>query len=458
MKLKIALISARGAERFYADSIFEELEKILHREIIFLMEDMEWMPNLGLITLAGVIDPSHDLLYVDEEYLLKETMDRIVHEEDFDLVCLSVINTQYKRSYQMADIYRDRGIPVAMGGIHPTALPEEAGEHADFIFVGEAEDTFREFLDDFQKGNAKQVYRSKKLVDLTLLPPPRFDLLNQFNYIEKYNRFPIQATRGCPRKCDFCFLPHIYGAVHRHKTVQQVVNEIKTVKSMVEQPFISFTDENMFIDVEYSKELIRSLIPLNILWECYCDIAVAKDKELLDLLYQSHCALLLIGLETINPKNLEGHNPWKHSKIKDYRQAIDVIQSHGVGVSGLFIVGFDDDDISVFRQIRDFAYETNLVDTEVSALCPFPGTRFYDRMEREGRILTRDWEKFTWIHMNFQPKKMTPDEIMRGLFWLFKEMVRIDRLIYMKKYFRSVAGRLYGKEITREGKPTFLSS
>ena len=456
--MKIALISARGAERFYAGRLFDELEKLLHRELIFLMEDMEWMPNLGLLTLAGVIDPRHELVYIDEEYLSKETMDRFIYKEHFDLACLSVINAQYKRSYQLSEIFRSRGIPVVMGGIHPTALPEETLEHADYIFIGEAETTFPEFLEDFENGTPRRIYRAGPPVDLTKLPPPRFDLMKQFDYADKFNRFPIQATRGCPRKCDFCFLPKIYGPQHRHKTVDQVIKEVEAVKSMVEQPFISFTDENMFIDREFSKELIQRMAPMNVLWECYCDIAVAEDEELIGLLRESNCTLLLIGLETINPKNLKNHNPWKFSKIKKYRESICKIQSQGIGVAGLFIVGFDDDDASVFQSIRDFAFETGLVDVEVSALCPFPGTRLYERMEKAGRIINRNWEKYTWIHMNFQPMKMSAGEIVEGLFGLFKDFVRIERLIYQKKYFKSVARRLYGKKVSRSGKPTFLAT
>jgi radical SAM superfamily enzyme YgiQ (UPF0313 family) len=281
--------------------------------------------------------------------------------------------------------------------------------------------------------------------------------MNQFDYISKYNRFPIQATRGCPRTCDFCFIHKIYGPKHRHKTVEQVINEVKTIKSMVEQPFISFTDENMFIDRQYSKELVKALIPLNVLWECYCDISVAEDEELLELLFESHCVILLIGLETLNPKNLAEYNPWKHNRIKQYKESINKIQSHGVGVAGLFIVGFEDDEPDVFEHIRDFAIETKLVDIEVSALCPFPGTGLYDRMKAEGRILTEDWEKYTWIHMNFQPMRMTPTQILEGLFRLFKDLTGLERLIYQMKFFKSAAARVYGKNLLKEGKPAFLA-
>ncbi len=455
--MKIALITAKGAERFYADQTFDEIEKLLHHELIFLMEDMEWMPNLGLLTLAGVIDPSHQLVYIDEEYLSKETMDKLLYDESFDLVCISVINAQYKRSYEIADIYRKRGIPVAMGGIHPTALPEESLEHCDFLFIGEAEGTFQEFLKDFEMGKAKRIYKPTQAVDLTKVPPPRFDLMKQFDYYKKYNRFPIQGTRGCPRQCDFCFLPRMYGPKHRHKSVDQVIKEVEMVKEIVDEPFISFTDENMLLDLEYALELAYRMKEQKVLWECYCDISVAKHDELLKALYESHCVLLLIGFETLNPENFKDTNPWKYSQMRHYRESIEKIQSYGLGISGLFIVGFDNDTEEVFKHIEKFAIETGLIDVEVSALCPFPGTPFYRRMDKEGRILTKDWSKYTWIHMNFQPMKMKSEDVISGLFRLFKKMANPHRLLKQKKYFKGVARRLYRKKISKTGKPSFLS-
>lgn len=454
--MKIAMITARGAERFYADNIFYEVENTLHRELIFLMEDMEWMPNLGLLTLAGAIDPSHEITYIDEEYLSKETMQQLLYEEDFDLACLSVINAQYSRSYEIAGIFRQRGIPVAMGGIHPTALPKETMRHTDYLFLGEAEDTFRQFLHDFEKGAAKKIYRAEKPVDLKTLPPPKFDLMRRFDYYKKYNRFPIQGTRGCPRKCDFCFLHKVYHPKHRTKTVSQLMNEVETVKDIVGEPFISFTDENMFVNPNFSIEFAKGMMDKEVLWECYCDVSAAENDELLSLLYDAHCTLLLIGFETLNPENLKNTNPWKQKQVDNYRRAIEKIQSKGVGVSGLFIVGFDNDTPEVFGQIRDFAYETGLVDVEVSALCPFPGTGLYNRLEKEGRIFCRDWSKYTWIHMNFQPMRMSAEETIQGLFGLFKDLTRLDRLIMQKKYFKKCTRRLYGKQPDEKGKPTFL--
>ena len=456
--MKIALISPKGAERFFADNIFEDLESLLHRELIFLMEDMEWMPNLGLLTLAGVIGKDHQLTYVDEEYLSRETMKHILYEEDFDLVCLSVINAQSRRAYEISKIYRQRKIPVAMGGIHPTALPGECREHCDFLFIGEAEESFPRFLDDFALGQADPEYYSRGQVDLTQLPPPRFDLMTQFDYHKMYNRFPIQGTRGCPRKCDFCFLPTMYGPGYRHKSVDQVIREVETVKEIAGEPFISFTDENMLLDLDYALELARRMEGMEVLWECYCDVSIAEHPELLDQLYRSHCVLLLIGLESLDRENLAAENPWKAARVEGYRQAMEKIQSHGIGVSGLFIVGFEYDTPAVFEDIIEFARQTKLMDVEVSALCPFPGTSLYQRMEKQGRIFCRDWSRYTWIHVNHQPGKMSATQIIEGLFGLFVKLTSLDRLIMQKRYFRKSARRLYSKSSNTQGRPTFLSA
>ncbi len=455
--MKIALVSPRGAERFYAGSMFDDLEKLLHRELIFLMEDMEWMPNLGLLTLAGVIPPHHQLTYIDEEYLPADTLAHLLYREEFDMVCLSVINAQSRRAYQIADIFRGRGIPVAMGGIHPTALPDECRGHCDYLFIGEAEESFPRFLLDFDRGDPLPVYEGREQVDLSRLPPPRFDLLTQFDYHKKYNRFPIQGTRGCPRQCDFCFLPVMYGPGHRHKSVDQVIREVSMIKEIVGDPFISFTDENMLLNLDYAMELSRRMGEMGVLWECYCDISVAEQDELLECLRESNCVLLLIGLESLRRENLVRENPWKASRVDGYRQSVEKIQSKGMGVSGLFIVGFEHDTPDVFDEICDFARRTRLMDVEVSALCPFPGTELYRRMEQQGRIFCRDWSRYTWIHVNHQPMKMSAGEILEGLFGLFVKLTSLDRLIMQKKYFKKTARKLYDRSADTTGRPTFLT-
>ncbi|MCL5035499.1 MAG: B12-binding domain-containing radical SAM protein [Chloroflexi bacterium] len=441
--MKIALVSPLGAERFFEFGLFEDIESRLHRHLCFLMEEMEWMPNLGLLSIAACLPGDIEIEYIDEEYLSPEERAAFPDRADFDLVAMSLINAQASRGYELADLFRSRGIPVALGGIHPTACPEEALQHADYILLGEGEEIFPQFVNDFISGLPKNIYRSEKMVDLTVLPPPRFDLMKP--YIDKFNRYPVQATRGCPRRCDFCFIHELYGPIHRHKTVEQVINEIKIIKEMVDDPFISFADENMFINRKFGKELIRELIPLNIVWEGYCDISIARDPELLDLLRKSGCATMLIGLESLDAESLSSLNIWKGKQVENYRESVKTIQDHGIGVTGLFIVGFDGDDHSVFRRIKKFADETQLFDIEVSSLCPFPGTKFWDRMESEGRILTRNWDRFTWIHVNFRTSKMTPDEVLEGLLWLFREMTDIEVLKRRTGHFHEVFKRHFKK-------------
>ena len=434
--MKIALVSPLGAERFFEAGIFEEMDSILHREFCFLMEEMEWMPNLGLLAIASGLPEEIELEYIDEEYLSPEQREKFPDREDFDLVVFSLINAQASRAYLLSRGFRARGVPVAMGGIHPTALPDEVKEHCDYLLLGEGEEVFPRFVEDFSSGRALPVYRAETTVDLTLVKPPRFDLMKP--YLDCYNRFPVQATRGCPRNCDFCFLPKLYGSKFRHKTPAQVVREIEILKGMTDDPFISFADENLFVDLPYARELVKAITPLNVVWEGYCDISVARDKELLKLLAPSGCATLLIGLESLRSDNLKTLTPWKERQIMQYREAVAKIQSCGVGVTGLFIVGFDSDDLGSFREIRDFARSTGLFDLEVSSLCPFPGTGLWEEMEKQGRILTRNWDRYTWIHVNFKPRGLKPDEIIEGLLWLFKEMASRPVLEARRNHFRRV--------------------
>jgi len=445
--MKIALISPLGAERFFEAGIFEDIEELLHGEFCFLMEEMEWMPNLGLLTIAGALNPEIELEYLDEEYLSPEKREEFLHSTAYDLAVISLINAQASRAYYLSGILRERGIPVAMGAIPPPALPQEAAQHCDYLLLGEGEEIFSAFLEDFQAGKALPLYRSETPVDLKRVKPPRFDLMKP--YLECYNRFPVQATRGCPRKCDFCFLPNLYGSKFRHKTVEQVVGEIETLKTLVDDPFISFADENLFVDKKYARELVKAITPLNVVWEGYCDISAAEDEELLKLLAPSGCATLLIGFESLRSENLKSLTPWKARQIENYRRGVEKIQSHGVGVTGLFIVGFDRDDEDSFGEIRDFAKSVDLFDIEVSCLCPFPGTELWRQMETQGRILTRDWDRYTWIHVNFRPQGLTPEQLTEGLLRLFMEMAERPALEARSRHFR----RVFKEHFIRMGKP-----
>lgn len=413
-----AFINPRGAERNSQDLILQDVFPLLKDDIVLVGDDTEYVPHLGLLSIAALLNDEVEKVYIDEEYTPLDEIEEKLYGRGFDLVCLSAFNPQAKRAYEIADGYKETDAVVIMGGLHVSALPEEALRHVDAVFVGEAEDTFREFLNDYENGNIKRVYRSEKPVDLTRLSPPVFEIVPDF---AMYNKVPLFATRGCPHTCDFCIFPSVYHSKFRHKTVGQVENEIRMVKRLHPAPFISFSDENMLADREYGKELCRRIKTLDVPWECYCDVGIAEDEELLRLIAESGCRLAQIGFETVDPENLKDVDPWKYKKAPDYEKAIEKIQSAGIPVMGMFIAGFDGDDTGIFKRLKRFIMKNRLAEIDFAILTPMPGTPLFDRLKKEGRITSEDWDRYTWTHVNFQPKGMSAKELQAGPLRLFRD-------------------------------------
>jgi len=403
------------------------------------VEGYENFPDLGLLSIASLFGKGWEIKYIDEDYLARNNLPRSYLDEEFDLVCLTAMNHQAYQAYRIVDHFRSRGVYTVMGGMHASALPDEAGENVDTVIVGEGEIIFRDFIKDFMWVKPKKMYRAKGNADLKSFQPPDYEIVEN---IEWYNKYPIFATRGCPRNCDFCCLGEVYGHKYRKKNPSQVVNEIENLKMLVPSPFISFADENMMIDKKWSKELANALKPLNIKWEAYCDVSVAEDEELLQLLRESGCVELIIGFETIDPRNLEKTEPWKAEKIKTYSESIRKIESHEIGVLACFVVGFDYDDKDTFKRLRDFLYENPVFELDIAVLTPMPGTRLHARLKKEGRLFQEKWDNYTWYHVNFEPQNLTPDEIKDGIKWVFDEYEMMKQKGKKKELYEKIASRL----------------
>lgn len=438
--MRVALISPRGPERYHSDQLVYDVYRRLRKDLIFALDDLERMPHVGLLTLAGYLPEDWEVHYIDEDYLSPEAAEEELWGRDYDLVLLTAINTQAYRCYALGDEFMKRGATVLIGGLHPTALPDEALPHCHAVCVGEGEGSFQRFLEDYRRGEIRPVYRPMGYVDLATVPAPRLELIPD---LTPFKTITLYATRGCPRGCDYCYLPGSYGPRPRHKTVDQVIREMEKAIALYppgEPPFFQFADENMLLDRRFAKDLLREMRHLNVVWEAFSDISVGSDDELLGLLAEAHCLELQIGLETDNTSNFEGYSPWKARTVPKYRDWIRNTIDAGVGIQGLFIAGFDNDDLDVFQRMRDYVYSTDLYCAEVAALTPFPGTPFYWRMKREGRLLTENWERYTWIHVNFRPAKMTPEQLMEGIMWLFVEFTAPEMIERRLAHFRRVFG------------------
>lgn len=418
--MKIGFIAPHGVEVYQEGNILNEIVSSMEEMVDFCEDELEVMPNLALLTMSAYVDTDrHEVKYIEESFIYKPGKNPDYFDEDFDLVGISAFTRQAPRAYKIADHFRSRGIPVILGGNHITALPDEALKHADYVIVGEGEDTFPRFFEDFEAGKAKRVYESDRSVDLGTIPPPRFDLVS---HRERYNKIPLQTTRGCPYHCEFCSITAVFGHKFRVKPVERVAEEIKLVQSLFKDPHFSFVDENMFVNKEYSKSLLRRLLPMGITWECYCDITVAEDEELLDLMRESGCYEIQVGLETVNPESLKEVSPWKYGKVSKYPEDIKKIQEHGVGLMGLFMIGMDRDDNTIFRRLWDFIEENHIFESDLAIMTPLPGSDLYLRLKKENRVTSEIWDRYTWYHINFEPALMTQEELQKGMIWLHKKI------------------------------------
>jgi len=391
------------------------------------------LPSLAMLTLAAVTPAE-----VEVEYI--EVADIHLHgmRTDFDLIAMSTFTAMAYECYELADKYRAAGIPVVIGGLHATLMPEEAKQHADAVCVGEGESQWPLILEDARKGQLKPFYREAKpgAYDLSTTPIPRYDLLD----IERYNRLTVQTTRGCPLDCEFCAASKIYGR-YRIKPVEQVMREIDAIEAVWTNPFIELADDNTFVNKDWAKRFLREMGDRNIRWFTETDISVADDPELLDLLAQSGCQQILIGFESVAPENLDGidRTSWKRKRLDGYRKSIETIQSKGITVNGCFILGLDGDTPDTFETVRDFILDSNLLESQVTVLTPFPNTRLYHRLKAEGRLLEDEyWDRCTLFDVNFRPKHMSVRDLEEGLMFLFGELYNESVYARRKRHYMEI--------------------
>ena len=378
------------------------------------------MPSLGLLTLAG-LTPDRFAVEYHEIADLKQLPDLPDH---FDLVAISTFTAQLKEAFIVADFYHAQGVPVVMGGIPVSSLPDETKEHCASVVIGEGEPLWPEVLRDFENGSLKPFYRCTPSgqFDLANAPMPRFDLLNP----DKYNRLTIQTSRGCPHRCEFCASSILLTPRYKVKPVAKVIAEIREIKKIWPRPFIEFADDNSFVHREHYKHLLRELAKENVRWFTEADVRVAEDDELLGLMRDSGCQQVLIGLESPRRSSLSGvelKNNWKAARLDSYRAAIAKIQSYGITVNGCFILGLDADTPEIFDDVFQFVRDSGLYEVQVTFMTAFPGTPLYSRLRSEGRIIhDRAWELCTLFDINLRPAKMSVSELQSGFLGLVKRL------------------------------------
>ena len=372
------------------------------------------LPSLGLLTLAGMTPARHRVRYVEIADIPDEDA---VHKmfAGADLVAISTYTAQIGEAYRIAGFIRSMKIPVVMGGLHVTALPEEAKPFCDSVVIGEGENTWLNVLDDAERKKLQPYYGSgNREFDMNDSPMPAFELLD----IEKYNRLTVQTGRGCSHRCEFCASSVLLTKKFKQKPQHKVLAEIDKIKEIWPHPFIEFADDNTFVNKAYWKQLLPELRKRHIRWFTETDLTIARDPDLLRLMKDSGCAQVLIGFESPNASGLNGLERiqnWKLKQLDFYKESVRIIQSHGISVNGCFILGLDEHTPEIFGQVYDFVEETGLHEVQITLQTAFPGTLLYNRLKQSGHLMDETaWEKCTLFDINFIPQNMTVEELSKG--------------------------------------------
>src|SRR6266404_628624 len=351
--------------------------------------------------------------------------DEIVQRVDFnkraDLVGITANTPAAPHAYNLAREFRRRGVAVAIGGPHATLLPDEVAQHADAVVVGEGELVWPELLADFERGELKRIYASCALPDLKKMQAPRWDLIKG----RVYGKGVTIATRGCPFACEYCTIPQMYQRRMRYRPVGEVVAEIRRMPGRA----LIFWDDNIGANRPYAKELFAAIAPLKRWWTSQCTADVAFDDEFLSLAARSGCKALFLGLETISQASLKLANK-RHNRAAEYREVIRRLHGHSIAVQAGVVFGFDHDDRSIFRTTVEFYRSASLDSATVSVLIPFPNTPLFNRLDAEGRILTRDWSKYDGkSHVVFEPARMSPEEHLMGTQWAARQFYSVNSIV-----------------------------
>jgi radical SAM superfamily enzyme YgiQ (UPF0313 family) len=434
--MKVALLAISGVRA--ADPVLTEVGLTLPG-FVERAQVIASLPSLGLLSIAAVTPEKHQVSYLEVP-----DVDALVELPECDLAAISTYTAQVADAYRLAARLRAAGVPTVMGGLHATVRPDEALQHCDTVVVGEGEPVWPRLLSDFENGRMEKVYRSDGDYDLADAPVPRFDLLEP----ERYNRLTVQTQRGCPWRCEFCANSILLTPRFKQKPVGKVMEEIRAIRSIWDQPFIEFADDNTFVNKTYGRELMEAIGPEGLRWFTETDVSVADDPVLLDLMREAGCYEVLIGFESPTEEGLEGielKGNWKRRQADLYRRAIDLIQSRGIAVNACFVLGLDGDGPGVFDAIWRFVEDTQPFDVQITVMTPYPGTVLYDRLLAAGRLLDPvAWEKCTMFDINFEPRRMSVQQLHFGLIDLGLRLYSGDSTRQRRSAFKEEKRRVFG--------------
>ncbi len=373
------------------------------------------VPALGLLRVAALTPPGWEVVVFDERV---EPLDLAA---EADLVGITATTFSVLRGYQIASSFRQRGIPVVMGGMHVSSLPEEALGHCDSVVVGEAEGLWPTVLRDFEAGRMQPVYRHLNgLPALQNQPVSNWDLYRPKNYLPVHL---VETTRGCPMDCEFCSVTSAFGGHYRNRPGDEVISELRGLRAFdgfwTLRNCVFFVDDNIISNRAYARDLLDRLADFKIRWFSQASMNIANDPDILRRCQQSGCVGLFIGFESLSPETLRAVGK-RTNRPENYLDSVNRIHDHGIGIDASFVFGFDTDDDGVFDRTMEFVARSKVEVAHYSILTPYPGTRLYHRLRQEGRLLTRDWSVYDTSHVVYRPRTLTPDQLLEGYFRAIK--------------------------------------
>ncbi|MCP5537135.1 MAG: B12-binding domain-containing radical SAM protein [Akkermansiaceae bacterium] len=386
-------------------------------------------PPLGLATLAGFLSPD------DEAEIVDQHVQKLVLDDAPDVVAIQVYITNAYRAYEIADHYRRRGAYVILGGLHVTSLPEEAAQHADTIFIGPAEESFPRFLADFRTGKTRARYVSNTRT-LLGIPAVRRDLIDRKRYLVPNS---IVVSRGCPHHCDFCYKDAFFQGGRSFYT-QQVDDALAEIDRLPGR-HLYFLDDHLLGHKRFARDLFTGMLGMNRVFQGAATVNSILDGDLIVHAAAAGLRSIFVGFESINSGNLVQSNK-RQNLGRDYNRAIERLHDLGIMINGSFVFGLDSDDPTVFQRTVDWAVESGITTSTFHIATPYPGTAFYQQMEKACRITTHDWDLYDTRHVTFQPSAMTPAELETGYHRAYRDFYKWHAIVKASLFHGSAKHQL----------------
>jgi len=389
-------------------------------------------PIITLPHMAAITPKKYDVKIVNEND------DDLNFDEDYDLIGITCYTMTAPRVYEIADEFRKRGKKVVLGGYHPTAMPEEAIQHADSVVLGMAEASWPKVLADAEKNKMKRFYDRDTNYDMADIPPLRRDLITHNPVLGA-----IQTTRGCTNKCEFCAISSFCDHGVKHRPVKNIIEELK----QMDNRYFVFHDPHLTVNRNYAIELFKEMIKHNInkKWVANgtTNVLLNTDEEFLDLARKAGCVEWFVGFESVSQAALNGIKK-THNKVEDFEKMIKRVHKYDMTVQGGIIFGFDEDTPDIFDTTLQKINELDIDVMEINILTPYPGTPLFERLDKANRIFTKDWSKYNQVEVVYEPKNMTVNELYEGTRKVAKEYCSWSNIIKRNLKIFKTAGIMSG--------------